>query len=270
MIAFDLDGTLLNSEKELTDRTKQVLKEAAREGIYVLPATGRPLRGLPEELMNLPEIRYAVTANGARIMENGKEEPIFKKLIPEEYLHKIVNIFEEYDVLCDVYYDGVGYSEKEKLACIREYAPSEAVAKYILRTRMPVQNIHEKIDVEHRPADKLQALFRHREDKWKAWERIKALGCVEVTGALENNVELNALGVDKGTALLKLGEMLGIAKEEIMAFGDGANDIKMLQTVGTGVAMANAMSVLKEVADAHTLSNDEDGVAYYIEENVLR
>ena len=76
MIGFDLDGTLLTTDKILTERTKKALEAAADQGVVLVPATGRPLCGLPKELLALPFIKYAVTANGARILER-KSELVF-------------------------------------------------------------------------------------------------------------------------------------------------------------------------------------------------
>lgn len=76
MIGFDLDGTLLTTDKILTERTKKALEAAADQGVILVPATGRPLCGLPKELLELPFIKYAVTANGARILET-KTEQVF-------------------------------------------------------------------------------------------------------------------------------------------------------------------------------------------------
>ena len=83
------------------------------------------------------------------------------------------------------------------------------------------------------------------------------------------NLEINAAGVNKGKAMIELGKLLGISREEIMAFGDGNNDLKMLKEVGTGVAMENAIPSVKEAVDYVTLSNDEEGVAKFIEKYVL-
>ena len=82
-------------------------------------------------------------------------------------------------------------------------------------------------------------------------------------------LEINAAGVNKGKAMIELGKLLGIPREEIMAFGDGNNDLKMLKEVGTGVAMENAIPSVKEAADYVALSNDEEGVAKFIEKYVL-
>ena len=147
---------------------------------------------------------------------------------------------------------------------------TKAMGEYILNTRVPVESVEEKFETENRGTDKVQALFRYQTDKEEAWKRIRKVTGVEATGALENNIEVNAEGVHKGMALLKLGEIFGISREEIAAFGDGFNDTMMLKTVGMGVAMANAMPEVKKAADRLTDSNDEEGVARFIEKYILK
>ena len=100
-------------------------------------------------------------------------------------------------------------------------------------------------------------------------EDLRAVSGIEITGALKMNIEVNAAGVNKGKALVRLGEILGISREEIMAFGDGANDLDMMKEVGIGVAMGNGKEEIKEAADYIAASNDEDGVARFLEEYVL-
>ena len=95
-------------------------------------------------------------------------------------------------------------------------------------------------------------------------------GVFELVGSLQYNIEINAVGVNKGTGLVNLGKMLGIRREEIMACGDGDNDIVMLKEVGFGVAMANAEEKVKAVADYITESNNDEGVAKAIEKFVLK
>ena len=265
MIGFDLDGTLLTTDKILTERTKKALEAVADQGVVLVPATGRPLCGLPKELLALPFIKYAVTANGARILETKTEQVLSEMLISVEKAREILDIFSDYDTLRDVYYDGIGYSEKEKLAHIQDYVMTKAMGEYILNTRVPVESVEEKLGT-----DKVQALFRYQTDKEEAWKRIRKVTGVEATGALENNIEVNAEGVHKGMALLKLGEIFGISREEIAAFGDGSNDTMMLKTVGMGVAMANAMPEVKKAADRLADSNDEEGVARFIEKYILK
>ena len=90
-----------------------------------------------------------------------------------------------------------------------------------------------------------------------------------MTESFLNNIEVNAAGVSKGKSLVNLGKLLGITREEIMACGDGTNDMNMLQEVGLGVDMANAVDEVKRAADVITASNDEEGVAEAIEKYVL-
>ncbi len=269
MIGFDLDGTLLTTEKKLTVHTREVLLEAVRRGIEILPATGRPLSGLPAEVRTFPGVRYAVTSNGARIVEAESQETLYANLMPPDKARELMKIFSEYDTMREIYYDGTGYSDTEKMNNIRHYVSDPAMINYILNSRVAIADIDEKFRQENRPVDKVHALFANLKEREEALERVKKIPGVEVTGALVNNIEVNAEGVNKGEALLRLGEKLGIDREEIAAFGDGANDRAMLQAVGVGVAMANAIPEVKEAAKYMTVSNDEEGVAAFIERYIL-
>lgn len=267
MIAFDLDGTLLTTDKKLTEYTADVLKRAIDRGIEIVPATGRPLMGVPEEFFNFPGIHYIICSNGARTVNVENKETLAARLLPFDTAKEILAVFKEYDTIREIFYDGRGYTEKEKLPEIERYFSTPAMIKYFKTSRTPV-DIDEMFFRENRAADKVQAIFSSPGEKDEALERIRKLTC-EPSCAVKNNIEVNAAGVDKGSVLLELGEQLGILREEIMAFGDGTNDAKMLKTAGVGVAMENAVPEVKAAADFVTLSNDEEGVAVYIENHVL-
>ena len=260
MIGMDLDGTLLKSDKELTQYTKDVLKRAIEQGIIVMPATGRPITGVPKELLEFPGIRYAVTANGGRVIDLEKNEAIAEVML---------DVFEHYDTFREIYFDGVGYASREALEHIGKYLSVPVMANYIMSTRVAVDDVRVKFDETKLPVDKIQALFTSVEDRDAARKEIEDVPGIEITGALPMNLEINAAGVNKGKAMIELGKLLGIPREEIMAFGDGDNDLKMLKEVGTGVAMENAIPPVKGAADYVTLSNDEEGVAKFIEKYVL-
>lgn len=271
LIGFDLDGTLLTSEKKLTERTRKALEDAICQGVVLVPATGRPLSGVPQELLTFPGIRYVVTANGARVLDIAEGKILFEELLPYEKCGEILKIFEKYDTLREIYFEGIGYADQEALDRIECYQENPAMQNYIVETRRPVMSTRSKFEEETRGMDKIQAFFAKMEEKDKASEEIsEKISDVEVTGALSNNIEVNAKGIHKGNALLKLGELLHINKEEIMAFGDGKNDSKMLETVGCGVAMANSVPEVLKAADMVTESNDDDGVAKIIEQYVLK
>ena len=131
-------------------------------------------------------------------------------------------------------------------------------------------DIHALLEWENRGLDKVQALFADMEERKKAWEELSREEDLELVGSLGYNIEINARGVNKGTALVELGRLLGIRREEIMACGDGDNDTVMLREAGFGVAMGNAEEETKDAADYITLTNEEEGVADAIEKFVLR
>ena len=96
-----------------------------------------------------------------------------------------------------------------------------------------------------------------------------AAGPTEITTSLDSNLEINAPGVTKGSALLALAKHLGLARSQLMAMGDSGNDLAMLQAAGLGVAMGNATEEVKAAADAVSADNNHDGVAVAIEKYVL-
>lgn len=270
MIAFDLDGTLLTTDKRLTERTRKALEQAVEKGIHIIPATGRPMSGIPQEIIDFPGIRYIVSSNGARVLDMKNRDVLYEETLPVGKAAEILDIFEKYDTLREIYYDGIGYADIDRLEQIEKYQKDPAMQRYICTTRRPVESTRVKFETENRGLDKIQALFVNQEDKLEAWESIESqVGDVEVTGALSNNIEVNAKGIHKGAALQFLGELLGISMDEVITFGDGSNDIKMLEMAGTGVAMANSVQKVLDIADITAMSNDEDGVARIIEQYVL-
>ena len=270
MVGLDLDGTLLSEKKELLPYTMDVLRRALDAGIVVLVATGRPWMGVPEELRKFPGMRYALTSNGARIIDTDTGEILEEHLLPPELAKKTLEICGKYDTLQEVYFDGQGYAEADKMAHVEKYHRNPNMWEYFRTTRKPVEDLFGMIDRENRGLDKVQALFADMEERKKAWKDLEAVRGLELVGSLKYNIEINAAGVNKGTGLVRLGKLLGIKREEIMACGDGDNDTVMLSEVGFGVAMANAEEQVKAAADYITESNDEEGAAKAIEKFALR
>lgn len=270
MIGLDLDGTLLTDKKELTDRTKAALRRAIELGITVLVASGRPWMGVPEELRNFPGMRYALTSNGARIIDTKDDRVIEEHLLSPELALKALAVCGKYDTLQEVYFDGQGYAPEDQMAYVEKYHRNPSMCEYMRKTRLPVKDIRKLVEQENRGLDKVQALFADMDERETAWKELEQEKGLELVGSLQYNIEINAAGVNKGTGLVNLGRMLGIRREEIMAFGDGDNDIAMLREAGFGVAMANADEQVKAAADYITLSNEEEGVAEAIERLVLK
>ena len=227
MIGLDLDGTLLNTKKELTENTRRVLREAIDAGILVLMATGRPYTGIPEELRNFPGIHYALTSNGARVLDTDHNKLLIEQLLPMESAKKALRIFEKYDTLSEIYFDGQGYTDAAKLDNVGKYHHDPNMWDYVRSTRIAVPDIWDVIAKEHRNMDKVQALFANLDERAAAWKELSELKELELVGSLSYNIEINAAGVNKGTALVALGKMLGIPRESIMACGETATTMSI-------------------------------------------
>jgi len=269
MVGLDLDGTLLNEKKELTAYTRKVLRAAVDAGAEILVATGRPWMGVPEELRKFPGMRYALTSNGARIVNTADGSVVEEHLLSPGPAKRALEICRKYDTLQEVYFDGQGYADEEKMARVEKYHKNPNMWEYFRTTRKPVPDVAVLVERENRGMDKVQALFADMEERERAWKELDRLGELALSGSLGYNIEINAAGVNKGTGLIRLGELLGIRREEIMACGDGDNDAAMLREAGFGVAMSNAEEQVKEAADYITGSNEEDGAARAIEKFVL-
>ena len=269
MIGVDLDGTLLNSEKQLTAYTREVLKKAIEQEVAVVVATGRPFSGVPDELKHFPGIRYALTANGARILDMQKQKVVYENLLSVESSEKVIDILRKHHAIHEFFVDGVGYMNEDGLKNVYAYFEDPHMAEYLQSTRITVKDVKEKLQAMKCEVDKLQGIFRNQKDKEEALEELNTLSGIVVTAAMDNNLEINKEGTNKGLGLLQLGKSLGISREEIMACGDGGNDVEMLKEVGFAVAMANGSDPVKKAADFVTVSNDEDGVAKAIERFVL-
>lgn len=269
MIGLDLDGTLLTDKKEITSRTMQALRAAIDRGIIVLIATGRPLTGIPEEIRAIPGMRYALTSNGAKVMDVLENRVVEEHLLSAELAEKALEICGKYDTLQEVYYDGISFAPEDMRDRIPRYHKNPNMWEYIQKTRVWKQDILQMVRRSRQGLDKIQILFADMEERTRAWRELSEVEGLELVGSLGYNIEINAAGVNKGTGLVSLGRRLGIKREEIMACGDGDNDTLMLREVGFGVAMANAEEEVKKAADYITLSNEEDGVAQAIEKFAL-
>lgn len=272
MIGLDLDGTLLNSEKRISEYTARVLRQAIEQGVIILPATGRPIAGIPQEVLDFPGIRYALTSNGARVLDLENDgRAVYESYLDPEYAKVAFKILRKYDAMREVYTNGRGYAAGKDLDHAERFMSNPIMLEYIKNTRGRVDDIEEYLEKEVKYIDKLHILFaKPEEEREEAFQKLKeALPDTNITYALENNIEINGKGASKGRGLIELGKLLGIERDEIMACGDGLNDREMVETVGFGVAMGNALDEVKAVAAYITGSNDEDGVAKAIEKFVL-
>lgn len=268
LIALDLDGTLLDSHKVLSERNYKALEAAARKGIAIVPTTGRFFSGMPKAILELPFLRYAITINGARVYDAREDAVLRQAEMPAALAVDIMTYLDGHGVAYDCYQDDWGWMTADTLAQAESFAPDRYYLDLISRLRTPVPELKAYIGERGQGVQKVQAYFREDQTALRG-ELLKTLGTrfpdTAVSSASPRNIEINSAGASKGKAMLALAEHLGLRQEQTMAFGDGLNDLSMLTMAGTGVAMANACPEALAAAPERTASCDEDGVALAIE-----
>ncbi|HHW95595.1 MAG TPA: HAD family phosphatase [Mogibacterium sp.] len=270
MIALDLDGTTFNSSAELSERNKEVIEEAIRQGIEVVISTGRAFSSLPDSIKSIHGIKYAITSNGAHIMdlENGKA--IHSEYLSESAVRQVAKLSEELDVDLEIFFKGQAYIDEEYYNYIRDNGCSYRNVKYVLWSRKPVRDIKSFMKKNISKIDNINICFHSLDELEAARPKVEAITEATITASFRNNLEVGGPDTSKKNALIRIMDLLNISREELMACGDAPNDIPMLEYAGIGVAMGNAWGGTKDYADYVTETNDEDGVALAIEKFVLK
>ncbi len=274
LVAVDLDGTLLNQEKKISNYTKEILIQAEREGILIVPSTGRHYYGIPKEVIDLEGVRYFLTTNGAAVYDKAENRYLYEDAMPYDFALRIAEKLMQYDILVDAFIKGYAYRTEADMGYIQNLAIPDVLKEFMRNSRIGVPSLSRYIEENHLDVHKFTLNFKpDGQGGWIDRDHVLALAEKEqdltcVCGGF-HNLELTHVTATKGNALLKLGEYLGIDREQIMAIGDSGNDYTMLKAAGIGVAMGNAEPEVKSAADFITRSNQEDGVAYAIEQ-ILR
>ncbi len=271
IIALDLDGTLLTHDKRLTERTRETLYKAAVLGNLIVPSTGRALKAIPAEILSLPFLRYVISINGASVSDEMTGERLYSANIPKQTALSLIDFAKQYDCMYDCYWQDTGWSNRAFLEQIRYYNSDEQVVRLILNSRRPVDDLERMISEQADSVQKVQLCFRDLEERKAAKMAIESsFPEIVATSSFRNNLELNCKSADKGIGLIRLAEHLGLSSADTIAFGDSSNDLSMLRAAGTGVAMGNASEEVKAACDAVTLTNDQNGVAAYLEWYLLK
>lgn len=265
LIAFDLDGTLLDNEKRIPEENLRALYAAAERGALLVPATGRILRGIPPALRELPFLRYYILSNGALVYDTQEEKTICRGDIPLELTLRTMEYLDTLPVLYDCYQNDIGWMSQamfEKAPLYFVHEPQ--VLKMVEQLRIRVPDLKETLREHNEPVQKIQFFFRPQDNALRL-ETIAHFSEhfpeLRATSSISNNVEVNSVLAGKGNGLLALCRALDIAPADCMAFGDGSNDISMLEAAGRGVAMGNADEDVRAAADAVCESNLDCGVA---------
>lgn len=270
LIAFDLDGTFLDDEKNIPRRNMEAIKAASEKGIHIAVATGRILKGIPEAIMALPFIRYFICINGAQVYDRVEDKVIYTAEIDEPTAQRVMEYMDTLPVIYDCYQDDFGWMSRHMYDRAEEFVTNPGILRLVKELRHPVPDLKETLRQRGRSVQKQQMFFKDIALRDRQLELLPGIFPeLLFTTSVTNNIEINHADAAKGKALKALCACLGINKAQAMAFGDGSNDIDMLKTAGMGVAMANAIPPVLEAADYITANNNDAGVAEAIEKMVL-
>ncbi|MDH6363769.1 Cof subfamily protein (haloacid dehalogenase superfamily) [Enterococcus sp. PF1-24] len=265
-IVLDLDGTLLNDEKKISQKTKEALIQAQKNGIKVILASGRPTTGMLHLAEELEMAKYAgliVSYNGAMVTDCQTQEILFNQTMSVETCQSILEHSKKFDVIPMINKDDYMYVNNVYNNILHLETADLNIIQYESRGgNFKLCEIDDLAAFTTFPLNKI-LIAGQPEYLQAVYQEISAPFADEVCGAFSAPVyfEFTDKGIDKANALDTILPTQGIYPENLISFGDGHNDQSIIQYAGIGVAMGNAVEELKALADDITLSNLEDGIA---------
>lgn len=265
LVAIDLDGTLLDSKKDISPRNKATLMEAKTAGVKIVLCTGRPLKAIEVYLDEL-ELRdngdYSITFNGGLVQKNKSGEIMEKVLMPLEDIRELHELAVGLDVPLDVLSDGLVLQLPSSPNYTSIYSELNNLLTFEATQldKLSADGVYNKVVIALE-ADYLDEQIKKIPSEF--YDRY------EVIKTRKNLLEFMPKGITKAYGLSLLAKDLGIKQEEIMTIGDEENDLPMIEYAGLGVAMENAVPEVKVAAQVITDTNDRDGVAKVVETYVL-
>lgn len=264
LIAIDIDGTLLNDYKEVTQEVKDALLAAKEKGVKVVLCTGRPIGGVDGfiEELNLQD-QYVITFNGALVQDSETNEVVSEITLTYQDLKRL------YDLSIEL------HSPMHFFDSTSIYTPNKEINRYTV-----YESYANQVPLHYRPIEEVpEGMLIPKVMFIEEPERLSKI-IARIPDSIKENytmvqsapffLEILHPSVSKGNAVKLLAERLSIKREEVICIGDGENDLSMVEYAGCGVAMGNAVPSIKEAADFQTLSNNDNGVAFAIEKLILR
>lgn len=287
LVTIDLDGTLLNSYGRVSEHTKDVFKQAKKQGVELVLASGRPIKSTLSIAKELDIANYIVAGNGAIVYDVNNDEYIFDKFLSKDKVYQIIELCEKNSINYNIYTveEIIARDLKYNTLFYHKENANKTIDK---RTNITItENIKEYIEKLDKPnffkitiCDESEIIFKNILKKLKTIDNITVLDTAHMSnktirqGSHQVDIayfftEISAIGINKWEGISYLADKLGIDGSEVIGIGDNINDVEMIQGAGLGVAMENAAPYVKEQADYITKDNESDGVAYVIEKFIL-
>ncbi len=262
LLVLDIDGTLTDNNKQIPEKNRLAIEKMMQKGHSCMLASGRPTPGMTfiADALNFKEHGgYLLSYNGGKVINYTSGEVVFEQVLDSKYLVDLRDFARENNCgiltySADAVLSGTGLSD---------YTRFESNL-----LRLPTVEVDFK-DIDF-PVNKcLMTADPHIAEACQKVLAKKYDGILSIYRSEPFFIEIVPLGVDKANSISKILPVLGFEREDCICVGDGYNDVSMIKYAGIGVAMANAVAEVKEVATYHTVSNEECGVAKVIEELVL-
>ena len=264
ILVLDIDGTLTNSKKEVTAKTKAKIDEIRAAGHTVMLASGRPTPGMFHiaNALDFDKLGgYLLSYNGAKIIKYDTKEVIYQKTLEHQYIKELYDFAKKRNIGIISYDNDVIISGNG----IDEFIEIESKIN-----KLAVKEVDDFVGYINYPVNKcLITCEPKKAEEYVEYLALKYEGKLSIYRSEPFFIEIMPLGIDKAASLEVMLPMIGFKREDCIACGDGYNDLTMIKWAGLGVAMANAQDTVKSVADYITLSNDEDGLIPVIDKFIL-
>ena len=242
---------------------EQSMEQDASIYVFHADTEGRAFDTLPEDVISVPGIEYAITSNGAAIYRIAGKECLKSYVLTPESVKTILKLTENDIVTYEAFIKGQAFASTEYTAHPEKYGATEHSLNYVKKTRILKDDIVSFILEHCHELDSIDIVVGDDELKKNIMDRIrKATDEVYMTSSISQLLEISYKDAGKKSGVKFLTEYLGLSRENVAAFGDADNDTDMIEYAGVGIAMENAAPHLKQIADHVTLHHDKDGVAY--------
>lgn len=257
LIAVDMDGTLLKSDKTIHEDSIRDIQAATEHGIQVAYCTGRALAELQPYFDALPMVRYAICYSGAIVYDCLEKKCVYRAEIEHNYIEKIAQTAKKYEAMAHFLTEQKSIVSAADITHMKDFHMGVYQPLY-LQVATQVADMQEEAK-RHVSIPKINVYFRTEEDRNKAYEELKHLP-LTFAFAEKTSLEMNAQNVSKATGLVQLADFLGIAIDQTAGIGDADNDRAVLGKVGFPIAMGNANADIKAICKFVTEDNDHNGV----------
>jgi len=268
LIVSDLDGTLLNSAMELSEKNRDAIKKLSDSGIKFVASSGRTLYEVPESIRENPDIRYVIYSNGTAIYDKALERDVIANRISQADVNEALNILSDYDSVYWTHAAGRSVMDESYVTLDYSHFQINDYYKTLLSRSMKVNGI-ERFSRENGAVEALVIFFSSDEELEKCRARLQKIDGITVTSSIGHNIEICSKRAGKGAALAELAKMLKIPKEKIISVGDNLNDTSMFIESGLSLCVENGNEDAKRLADRVICSND-CSVADYIVNYVVK